>query len=649
VGATISKLAVKLTADTGKFVQGMNKGSKGVNKMSKSTMGFGAKLGIVGAAVAGATAGILALSRAASKVSEAFVRMDAVAKTARSINMAAQSFQGLQHAASLAGVEGEQMTGGLSKMLKGLGEAAMGLGQARIAMEQLGISTLDMQQLSTEEQFLKIADALNKVDDPAKRAALAVQFFGRTGLKLLPMIEQGSEAIRQQAAEMERLQGPMTDLDFTNIEEGNDAANRFGKTVEGVWNQLASAIAPAKKLVFDTLTEAGSSLANFIGENKESITAFFTNIGTMISDAVKAIVRLVQTFFKIGKALNDARNSVADFTENLLGVRLGITDMLIPLKAAWEILKKITGNSESDQLSDQIDKWNQKIADQQKAIEDLDRGLSRIRSAEITDEETPAAVLSYDELLQKADQLKEKNASAIREAEDLTATLRQQIALGDDAVMSKEEQEALQKRINELEQKANQHKQDYLETSKKINKEEQDMQKRADRLVEGLKTQAEKYQEQLAEIEELKKHGKLSPDQARRLRLQVEAKIQSDVDKVVEQQAKVAEAAAKEREEAMKSWNDAAKNAASKATTNLVRAGSKEMFEQVAERQFKKDNPLAKFQKKSTKIATDQLDELKTVNDNLSRLNTVVNHNAGGSSNGGNDAMGGIVEVGLGA
>jgi hypothetical protein len=126
VGATISKLAVKLTADTGKFVQGMNKGSKGVNKMSKSTMGFGAKLGVVGAAVAGATAGILALSKAASAVGEAFVRMDAAAKTARSINMAAQSFQGLQHAASLAGVEGEQMTGGLSKMLKGLGEACNG-------------------------------------------------------------------------------------------------------------------------------------------------------------------------------------------------------------------------------------------------------------------------------------------------------------------------------------------------------------------------------------------------------------------------------------------------------------------------------------------------------------------------------------------
>jgi chromosome segregation ATPase len=516
-------------------------------------------------------------------------------------------------------------------------------------MEQLGISTLDMQQLSTEEQFLKIADALNKVDDPAKRAALAVQFFGRTGLKLLPMIEQGSAAIREQAAEMERLQGPFTDLDFTNIEEGNDAANRFGKTVEGVWNQLAAAIAPAKTLVFDTLTEAGSSLANFIGENKESITSFFMGIGEMISGAVKAISRLVKTFFNIGKALNDARNSVADFTENLLGVRLGITDMLIPLKGAWEILKKITGNSESDKLSEQIDKWNQKIADQQKAIDDLDRGLSRIRSAEITDEETPAAVLSYDELLQKADQLKEKNASAIQQAEDLTATLQQQIALGDEAVMTAEEQEKLQQRINELEQQANQSKTDYLETSKKINKEEKDMEKRAARLVDGLKTQAEKYQEQLAEIQELKERGKLSADQARRLRLQVEAKIQSDVDKVVQQQAKVAESAAKERESAMKSWADAAKNAAKDATSNLVRAGSKEMFEQVAERQFKKENPLAKFQKKSTKIATDQLDQLKTVNDNLSRLNNVVSNNTGGSGDGGNGALGGITEVGLGA
>mgnify|MGYP003136659741 CR=1 FL=1 len=607
MGATISKLAVKLTADTGKFVQGMNKGAGGVNKMSKSTMGMGAKLGAVGAAVAAATAAVLALAKAVSSVNEAFDRLDKAAKTARSIDMAAQSFMGLQHAASLAGVEGEQMTGGLGKMLKGLGEAEMGIGQARIALDELGISTLEMTQLTTEEKFLKISDALNKVEDPAKRAALAVQFFGRTGLKLLPMIEQGSEAIRQQAAEMERLQGPMTDLDFSNIEEGNDAANRFGKTVEGVWNQLAAAIAPAKTIVFDTLTEAGSALANFIAENKEGITAFFVGMAKRVQTAVKAIMRLIDTFLDIKNRINEVRNKVADFTENLIGVRLGITDILIPLQGTWTILKKLTGWTGGDKLSEQVDTWNQKVVEQQKEIENLEKGLRRIQSAAITEETAaPEAVLTYDQLLEKAEQLKEQNAAVISEAEKLTATLREQITLGDDATMSKEEQEKIQQRINELEAEANQTNNQHLETTKKINKEKEKMQKRADKLVEGLKTQAEKYQEQLDEIRKLQQEGMLTEGQAMQLKSQINAKIQSDVDKIIDNQNK-------QEKQRLDAWEKAADNAAKKSTSELVRFGSKKMFEMIAKEQFKKENPLATFQKKSNKLQQDQLTTLRSI------------------------------------
>ena len=637
MGATISKLSVKLTADTGKFVQGMNKGSKGVNKLGKSAGGISPAMMGIGAAVAVATAALAALAVGIAKVNAAFERMDKAAKAAKSIDIAAQTLQGFQHAASLAGVEGAQMTKAFQKMQKGIGEAAQGIGTAKIAFEELGMSTLEMQQMTPDEQFLKISEALSKIEDPAKRAALATQVFGRAGADLLPLINQGSEAIAKQVAELERLQGPMSDIDFTNIEDANDAATRFGLTVEGVWNQLAAAIAPAKEIVFDTLTEAGSSLANFIGENKEGITAFFVKIADGVKQAIEAIMRLVKTFMDIKAKFDGASKKVEDFTEKITGVRLGFMDLMIPARGVIKLWAKLTGWGETDKLSEQIDKWNQKIADQQKAVDDLDAGLRRIQGAAIDESamEAPAAVLSYDELLAKADELKEKNKSAIDEATRLTGTLREQIALGDQATMNKEDQEKLQEKINKLEIDANATNSEHLETSKKINKEKEKMQKRADKLTEGLKTQAEKYREQLAEIQELQSAGALTEGQAIQLSSQIHAKIQSDADKIIDAQAK----AEKGRLDA---WEKAAEKAGKSATQKLIRAGSKEMFEKVADAQFRKDNPLARFQKETVKV---QKEQLTTLRDIAGKIGT----GGGGGGTGGGTGSDTPIEVGLGA
>ena len=394
---------------------------------------------------------------------------------------------------------------------------------------------------------------------------------------------------------------------------------------------MAAAIAPAKEIVFDTLTEAGSSLANFISENKESITAFFVKIADGVKSAVEAIVRLVKTVMDIKAKFDKASKKVQDFTEKWTGLRIGITELFSPLAWARKAIMKLMGASGEDKLSEQIDKWNQKIADQQKAVDDLDAGLRRIQGAAIDESamEAPAAVLSYDELLAKADELKEKNKSAIDEATRLTETLREQIILGDQATMNKEDQEKLQEKINKLEIDANATNAEHLETSKKINKEKEKMQKRADKLTEGLKTQAEKYREQLAEIQELQSAGALTEGQAVQLSSQVHAKIQSDADKIIDAQAK----AEKGRLDA---WEKSAEQAGKSATQKLIRVGSKEMFEAAAKAQFKKDNPLVRFQKETAKV---QKDQLTTLRDIAGKIGT------GGGGGGGAGGGGGGVQV----
>ena len=106
------------------------------------------------------------------------------------------------------------------------------------------------------------------------------------------------------------------------------------------------------------------------------------------------------------------------------------------------------------------------------------------------------------------------------------------------------------------------------------------------------------------------------------------------------------ERARKEREQQLiNAHKKGVEDAAKSATTNLVRAGSKEMFEQVAKAQFKKENPLATFQKKSVKIQTDQLTTLKSIDRNLkiNPFDAVIGPGGGGNGGGAN-----IQPVGLG-
>ena len=346
-------------------------------------------------------------------------------------------------------------------------------------------------------------------------------------------------------------------------------------------------------------------------------------------------MRLVKTVMSIKASFDKASEKVQDFTEKWTGLRIGITELLSPLSWARAAIQKLMGSSGDDKLSEQIDKWNQKIADQQKAVDDLDAGLRRIQGAAIDESamEAPAAVLSYDELLAKADELKEKNKSAIDEATRLTETLREQIALGDQATMNKEDQEKLQEKINKLEIDANATNAEHLETSKKINKEKEKMQKRADKLTEGLKTQADKYREQLAEIQELQSAGAFGEGPgaqsiADRLTAEINTKVQSDIDKVIDAQAK----AEKGRLDA---WEKSAEQAGKSATQKLIRVGSKEMFEAAAKAQFKKDNPLVKFQKETAKV---QKDQLTTLRDIAGKIGT-------GGGGGGGSAGGGGVQI----
>ena len=61
----------------------------------------------------------------------------------------------------------------------------------------------DLDGLSPEEQFRKLADTISQISDSTKKGTITVALFGRTGTNLLPMFTNGAAGIEQR----QRLRG----------------------------------------------------------------------------------------------------------------------------------------------------------------------------------------------------------------------------------------------------------------------------------------------------------------------------------------------------------------------------------------------------------------------------------------------------------
>lgn len=418
--ATIANLAVNVISNTGSFNKGMSQTRKTLANTNKDVGGFGNKLKGLAVPIAAAVGGLLAFGKVVSGVSQAFEKMDEAAKKALSLNMGAQQLMGLQHAAELAGMSASQLTSNMQKMQKGIGEALTGVGTAKDAFKRLGIDIEHLATLTPEQQLAKIAEAIKSIENPAERAAAATQIFGRSGMDMLPMLEGGAAAIEGTTAAMQDLQGTLDQQDFSAIEATNDAWTRFKTAAEGVWNQLAVALAPVLELIANVLTEIVSAIARAIDGFND--------------------------FFGVADRYIDTKKKIAQASEAELATAEKVRKAEEEAAKAREALEK-RGIQLAESLRTPIEKYTDTIAD-------LDMLLSE---GVISWETYERAVKKANDELEKSEEFKKREIKAIeRQAVGI-------VTRGSTAALS-----AQQKQVRVLEQLALQNKLE-LEESRKRN------------------------------------------------------------------------------------------------------------------------------------------------------------------------------------
>lgn len=201
-----------------------------------STVGVGAGLSVAGLA-AFAKTGI----DAADSLNDMSQRLGVSVKDLASFKLAAE-----QNGTSLDGVGA-----GIARLTRSIGEAERGNKQMAAALQGLGITARD-----PKEAFFQLADAVQRIEDPSKRAALLSQVLGKSYQELVPLLNQGGAALRDSARQSETFAAAMGRL-APEADKFNDALATMKIEAAGAAAQLLTKLVPG---LSDTAKEVAKLL-----------------------------------------------------------------------------------------------------------------------------------------------------------------------------------------------------------------------------------------------------------------------------------------------------------------------------------------------------------------------------------------------------
>jgi lambda family phage tail tape measure protein len=217
-----------------------------------------------------------------------------------------QALSALKTAGELNGVAFDQLQVGLKKFGVNLVEASVdGAGKAASAFKALGINVKDAtgQLKPSSAVIFELADKFKNLQDGPYKAALAVRIFGKSGSDLIPILNEGSEALRKY--------GLAISDDFANrADQFNDSLTILGVQIKNLAITGLSTLLPTLQEIaasFLKLTASGPDTIGFFDALGEGIRL----LAILANAAVQGFLQMVDVFKTGGATAIDYLKTVS--------------------------------------------------------------------------------------------------------------------------------------------------------------------------------------------------------------------------------------------------------------------------------------------------------------------------------------------------
>ncbi len=290
------------------------------------TEGLGEKFSKAGEALSGigdmakvAVGGLVAVAGAAGLGVHAMVEMtgqfDELTRHAARLGLTVDEFSQLRFAAKANGIEVETFDASMDKFNKTLGEARMGQGALFSLLSKVSPALLKQLRAAkgNGQSFDLLADAMAKLQDPAKQAILATAAFGKSGGPLVDLLKQGSAGVEQFKKQ------------FLNLAGSQEAGARAAAGLDDMLDEMDATMTGVKTTIFTALAPAFKDLLGramkFFSENRAQLTqwidAFAAKLPGAISTAAAALGGIVDTVKRLWDFVGGA-NGVLNIFETIV-------------------------------------------------------------------------------------------------------------------------------------------------------------------------------------------------------------------------------------------------------------------------------------------------------------------------------------------
>ncbi len=223
------------------------------NALKDRVSGMQSEFGRLNGVIAGFTGG-LGLASFATFIKGAADAQDQIYKLSQKVGIAVGDLSTFAYAGKLSDVSAESLARGVKSLSQKMIEAGDATSKAGQLMKVMGVDARGQTLPAIE----KMADVFKNLPDGPTKAALAVEMFGKAGMDMIPLLNQGSEGIRKMREEAERLGLKMNDETAKAAEQFNDNLRAVKASADGLGVTLLNATAPALVRISAAMKEAAA-------------------------------------------------------------------------------------------------------------------------------------------------------------------------------------------------------------------------------------------------------------------------------------------------------------------------------------------------------------------------------------------------------
>ncbi|MBV2206662.1 MAG: phage tail tape measure protein [Pseudomonas sp.] len=252
-------------------------------------------------------------------VKNAVDSLDMLDEAAERVGISVEELSALNFAGKMSGLEFEDMTTALTKLSVKMQEAAAGSKEAGALFADVGVKVKDASgKIKPAEQVLKeIAERFAGFEDGAAKTALAVDLFGKSGAKLVPLLNGGAAGLESMRKEAESLGAVIDSKLAKQAAEFNDNMDKLSFLSSNVAKSLVSELIPSLNKTADAMLDAaknGNSLEamfrGLIGIAKIPSDIYFSDLTAQFNDLSKsgAIKDLKSEIASLENKIKDGKN-----------------------------------------------------------------------------------------------------------------------------------------------------------------------------------------------------------------------------------------------------------------------------------------------------------------------------------------------------